>query len=301
MKYYDVKDLMDLMAGKYKNNEIILDSKETLQQLNRQEDNIEYYKKSYVAYQNILNIYADLVKEIGLQNSLQIAMLFTYLLWNGYFSEKGTHMFTDNRIASIEGLASFDVMNGRGVCISYSTMLRDLLIVCGYDSANLLNVQDDNLKLSYMPQIYRRQGRLKRVTKFDEFMSKLATDKIGNHVFTLINQDGNLYAYDPTNLTLISIKNLNEARVVNGKGKFKLKSYTSYIMNLPEESSKLLEKMYKTETFNNPYTAKYFKDTFTQLIKYLNKNSQILYEYYNRAYDDISYVAHTAREEAKKR
>jgi len=36
MKYYDAKDLVDLIAGKYKNDESILNSKETLEQLNRQ-------------------------------------------------------------------------------------------------------------------------------------------------------------------------------------------------------------------------------------------------------------------------
>ena len=34
MKYYDAKDLVDLIAGKYKNDESILNSKETLEQLN---------------------------------------------------------------------------------------------------------------------------------------------------------------------------------------------------------------------------------------------------------------------------
>ena len=301
MSHRNISDLLKILVGKYKDNERFLSSLTANGELAKKELNIYHFRHSYESYQNILEIYSDLVREFRLQNSLEIAILFTYLLWNGYFSAKGSHMYTNNRIASIEGLESFDVMNGKGACLGYSTMLRDFLITCGYDSANLLNIQDDNIKLTYTPKINRTQGKLKKITKFDEFVSKTITQYAGNHVFTLIIENGQLYAYDPTNLALISIENINEAKIVNGKGKFKLKPYTSYIANLSKKSVSVLEKLHQGKNFKNPYTLYRFREIVKSLIQYLDENVDIIGEFYNMAYEDICYVASTATDAAKKR
>lgn len=300
MKYEDMKDFMSLGL---KDNKSVLNyiHNKTTELLDIQKVNIKDFEKSYIHYQNILNIYADLVQKLNLKNSLQICMLFTYLLWNGYFSVNKKHVYTDYMTANIDGLASFDIMNGKGVCLSYSTMLRDFLIVCGYDSANLINSEDANIKYSYMPKIFRQTGRIKRITKFHEFISKIQTKNLGNHSFTLVNENDNLYIFDPTNLALIRITSINEAKVVNGKGTFKLMPDISYACNIPLESTKVLDKLCKNKTFDNPYTEEYYRKTFISLIADLNEKLDLLDIYYNRAFSDIDYVAKTALEEAKKR
>lgn len=301
MRLEDLNDFVDVMITGYKDDESILKSRKAMEMLYIQKDNIEIYEESYKCYKRILETCADLANKLGLQNSLQICMLFTYMLWNGYFSVTRNNIYTSNRLASIEGLFPFDIMNGKGVCLNYSTMLRDLLIVCGYDSANLVNIEDKNIKVGYRPDIYRKKGNERRTTKFKEFVSQLQTKKIGNHAVTLINDNGNLYAYDPTNLVLLNIKNINEARVVKGNGNFKLKPYISYITNLPKESRKVLRKLYESQAFNNPYNGEYFANTFKELIRYLKENSSLLEKYYEYVFDDISYIAQTVQEELKRK
>ena len=301
MKFEDIKNFLYVVTSSYREDESVVGSKAESKLLSEQIHNIKRFEDSYRHYQNILNSYADLAKELKLDNSLKLCMLFTYLLWNGYFSVNKKNIYTNFETAGIGGLAPFDVMNGKGVCLNYSTMLRDFLIVCGYDSANLINMQDINMQYNYMPKVFRSKGRMRRFTKFEEFISKIQVSKTGNHAFTLINEDGELYAYDPTNLALLRIMSINHARVVNGRGDFILLPYVSHGVNTDMKSIATLEKLYLYEKFTLPYTKEYFRETFISLIADLVEKQDLLDEYYNHAFSDIEYVAKTASEEAKKR
>ena len=48
------------------------------------------YEKSIINYNEMLNKYKDLALELKLKNALQISMLFSYMVWNGYYSGRNS-------------------------------------------------------------------------------------------------------------------------------------------------------------------------------------------------------------------
>ncbi len=67
--------------------------------------NEERYKYYYTfnVYNSILNKFKKLTVELKLDNSLKIADLYTYLLWNGYFSITRENNFVPDNRANIKG------------------------------------------------------------------------------------------------------------------------------------------------------------------------------------------------------
>ncbi len=287
----------DIING-YSDNKKAINSKQERKLLNKQEKNVSQLKSSMFHYNEILRKYAVLAKKIGLDNSLEICILFTYLLWNGYFSITKSNVYNDNNLASIQGAFSFDIMTGKGVCLNFSSMLRDFLIECGYNAANLLNINNENRKINYRPPIKRKYVKNKTTDKLTSYslISKIKSKKYGNHVFTLIKEGKYVYAYDPTNLLLLNIKNINVAKLVNGEGTFKLKPYISHANNLPIESRRLLKRFYNMSRFENPYCEEYFSEMFDDLVNHLDRNKKILEKYYEWSLENIKVVAGTAKE-----
>jgi len=292
----------DVING-YSDNRRALKSKLNKQLLDKQQSNVTKLESSMYHYNEILRIYADLAKQMKLDNSLEICIFFTYLLWNGYFSVTKENFYNSNNLASINGAYGFDIMTGKGVCLNFSTMLRDFLIACGYSAANLLNIADSTKKMNYSLPIKRKYVKSKSTNKdnFYSFVNKIKIRKYGNHVFTLIKEGKYVYAYDPTNLLLLNIKNINMAKLVNGTGNFKLKPYISKGNNLPKESSKLLNRFYNMSRFENPYSEEYFKQLADDLIKHLDINKKHLDNCYKLALGHIEAVSVTVEEYKSKK
>ena len=298
-----LKYIRENLVNGYSDDKSALNSKFNKMLLDKQQRNAENLEESFKHYNVILKKYSELASELELENSLEICVLFTYLLWNGYFSITKQNIYTSDGIRNIYGAHCFDIMNGKGVCINFSDMLKDFLIVCGYKSANLINVNDKNLKASYIPKITRKKfnnNNSNKKSKENLFLA-LKKYKYGTHMFTLVQEGKYLYAYDPTNFLLLDIQNINVAKLVNGKGTFKLKPYISYATNLPLESRRLLKNFYTTEKFLNPYNKEYFKELFDELVNHLDKNKNVLDIYYNSIKENIRFISNSldAYEEIK--
>lgn len=269
--------------------------------LNMQRTNIRTYENEYTHYKKILKRYAILAQSLGLENSLQVCMLFTYLLWNGYFSVTGKNVSSTKNLLSKNGLFAFDIMNGKGVCIHHSAMLRDFLNECGYKSASLSTNFNKNIEVDYIPKIRRRNEKGENNIPLMDCLVMPIQKVMGDHEFNLVYEEGRYYIYDATNILLIEIKNVNKAKLVNGTGAFSLKPNMSYSSNLPRQSRLLLDDFCKTKKFNETYNRAYFLDTFKKLIAYLQKNKNLLNYYYESVIDDIAIVASTVKRETEKK
>ena len=63
----------------------------------------ELYKESFERLQNILKTYKVLSSELNINDPLELCILFTYLLWNGYFSVSKEHTYElKKRLLNIE-------------------------------------------------------------------------------------------------------------------------------------------------------------------------------------------------------
>ena len=253
-----------------------------------------YFQDSEYYYNNILNKFKVLSKELKLANSLELSTLYTYLLWNGYFSKDKKFNYEIENRALIEGRFSYDIMNGNGVCLNFSDMLKDILNNCGYKSSTLLNrpINTKELKNNYVIDIERNAKNPKPLTKVLPIILQPLVKRMGNHAFNLIEENSKLYIYDATNLILLELNDKYIASLLVGKGEFSLKPYLSIAFN-DEKSRKLLYLLNETKEFSTPYTRKDYIITSENSMELFNSNKSLLDDYHEDINNDIVNIANS--------
>lgn len=155
-------------------------------------------------------------------------------MWNGYFSKDQSFNYQIENRSLIHGMYSFDIMNGNGVCLNFSDMLKDILNECGYNSSIILNKINNIEEMEKFCVLDIKRNVVKScnlITKVIPLLLKPIINKIGNHAFNLIEENGKLYIYDATNLLFLKLNSTTEASILAGKGEFKLTPYSSYLLN----------------------------------------------------------------------
>ncbi len=255
----------------------------------------DIYKESLVHYNHILENYGKLAKELKLDSSLDLSHLFTYMLWNGYFSVTKEHSYQLQNRLLLPGMFSFDVIKGRGVCLAYAELLNNYLSVCNKNSSVLccqIPTGKDAISFDYRPEIKRNEDSNMSSKFFSSLMSLFLgglSDKFGNHAITLVEEDGELYAYDPTNLFALNIEDSSTASIINGKGNFKLNPLATFITDPDTDPNHIYEKLLLGN--NEPaLTRKEFIFSFENLIELANGNISLLDDAYANIYSDLVFI-----------
>lgn len=249
----------------------------------------DYFLEIMKTYKLLLEKMHQLAKELNIGNSLELSILFSYLLWNGYLSKNKKHQYIDyDDEPIILGMNFINVLNGYGVCRNYSEMLKDFLNYSGYQSVILANYMSNNIKVDYIMDIQKRRIQMPGNSK--TFQIRKA-----NHAFNLIEDKG-MYIYDPTNLLLYNSKNQSVATLVNGKGKNKIFPYQSYDFCYSKEDEKMLDKLFAKEKVISPYDKTDFKSTSEITIDIMKGSHSLLEDFYDEAKIDIIGIS----EETKK-
>jgi hypothetical protein len=244
------------------------------------------YEEVLIYYKSLLKKCNSLAIELKLNNSLEVSNLFTYLLWNGYFSVNRQNKYQIEKRDLILGLYSLDLLNGIGVCLNHSDMLCDLLNQGGYKSAILVNHLDRNIKRSYLPDIKRIITKPRIKTRVSSFLLRPISKKFGNHAFNLIREKGKIYIYDSTNLTINEVIDHNTANVIVGNGKIKLNPFFSYVLNPKYTSKRVLDSLYSKD-LSSPYSEEDFKYSWEKLFDIVETNDSLVADYYEDSRKDI--------------
>lgn len=258
----------------------------------------KFYKHSQYGskncYKEVLEYYKDILKkcnylanELKLKNSLEISNLFTYLLWNGYFSKDRQNKYQIEKRNLVLGLYSIDILEGKGVCLNHSDMLCDLLNQCGYESAILINTIDKDMKRSYLPEIERTIVKPTIKTKISNIFISPISKKFGNHAFNVIKEKGKIYIYDSTNLLIYKVNDINTASLISGTGTFKINPYFSYVINHKHSAKKALDAIYSIKNLNSPYDENDFIFYWKKCIDMFKDNSTLIGDYYDDTREDI--------------
>lgn len=234
-------------------------------------------------YNELLSKISNLSKELNFQNSLELNILFSYLLWNGYLSKDKEYKFSSNDKKNIPGLFFSDIMDGRGVCLNNTEMLKDFLVFNGYSSAIVQNYYNHKSKINYEIKIRRENDDIETKEKLIEILFK----KNANHVFNLIEDNEKTYIYDPTNLSLHKVVNSYKSILINGSGEFKLFPYRSYMNCDGIEEIKLLDKLIKTKESPVSYTKEDFISTSEVDLELIRSSSYLIEKFYNEARQNI--------------
>lgn len=245
-----------------------------------------------VSYDRIIKNFSTLKSKLELNDALDISILFSYLLWNGYFSsEKKLHYCSSKNLNKI-GFLGLEVMEGQGCCLHFSALLKDFLRACGYDSAILLNhLEKVDYTHIYFPNIQRKKENISKDKPFlSKTFTKLCVYVMGDHAFNLINDSGNLSIYDATNLLYVPISDCTDGRIV---GKFvhgKLYPNFSYIFNLEKEAIQTLDLFHIGERGSYFDWIEYERKS-EELLKRFGNNQDLLLSSYQDSCDDISIVS----------
>ena len=238
-------------------------------------------------YNLLINKILLLAKELDISNSLELCILYSYLLWNGYLSKTKENVFKSYGRKFINGLYFADIMDGIGVCLNHADMLRDILKISRYTSIMLENSQDDNINVNYKLDI-ERNGVVDIPRPLSE---RLFRKKKANHVFNLIEENNKLYIYDSTNMLLYNLVDSNYSRLVNGKGKNKLFPYQSYDFTYSKEEEELLDKVIMGVNNTSPYTNEDFVSTSEVNLEIIRNSVSLLEDFYHEARIDIIGIA----------
>lgn len=253
-----------------------------------------------INYQRLLENYAKLAQELSLDTSLKIAILYTYLLWNGYFSKTKTNIFQNENKNLKSGLYSYDVMNGIGVCLNYSILFNDYLNTCGIESATIINGVKEKFERDYIPPIDRPRHKDNIISRINYLLTTPITNIIGNHAFNLIRENNKFYIYDVTNLAMLKIVNCTTAENICGTGTVVLHSLVSYLFAQNDISINVLNDFITTLNFLQcPYSRRDFICLFEELLELFNKNKKLIDDCYDEVHDDIITIANYAKVKKK--
>ena len=253
------------------------------------------YKKSLVAYQKILNNYKKLAEELKINDTLELSHLFTYMLWNGYYSINKEYYYDDNSRLMLPSMYSFDIIKGGGVCLANAELLSNYLNVCQKESTLLLCKvpnKKNSIKINYYPnvKIQYKNKKLKNILiSFASLPLKPISNFLSNHAVTLIKDNKSYYVYDPNNLVVLNILNENKASIINGTGIYDLKPITTLALNPKAINNQLLEQI----AFNNisqVYSRKEIIFSFEKIIDVLNDNIKLLDDAYENIHSQLEII-----------
>lgn len=260
--YSDIRKIAVNNNFKYKMVEDAVLFSEVVKKIEKEVNNNKLlYSELLIDYKEILEKTYTLSKELKLKNSLELSILFSHLLWNGYFSENKQFQFQKDGRKHIRGLYSLDIMKGIGVCLDISDIHKNFLNVCGFDSIIINN------------------GRYKLFGK----------NEFGNHASTLIKENDKFYIYDVTNSTMLKIKNCCNAKSIKGK-RYKLYLCDSYYINTGESEYKLLKEFKEVKDFSCPYCKEDYTNTKLRCSDLFDQNSNLLLDYHFSTKDNVDSI-----------
>lgn len=257
-----------------------------------QESRNEFSEKFDISYNAILENWIKLSSELKLTNSLELSNLFTYLLWNGYFSKTKVHNYQIEGRTLLDGFFSLDIMNGNGVCLNYSDMLKDFLNKSGINSSIIINYASKINRDNNAPELIKRKKiEPKLHTKISTAFLKPLLKKTGNHASTLIDEDGKLYIYDPTNLICAKIDDFKTASLIDGTGTFELRPYLSYGYTNSESEKITLEKLFDSSNLDSPYNKEDINLAWNNSIPLFEANKSLIEDCYSETKNDIEKIS----------
>ncbi len=255
-------------------------------------------------YTKVLENYKILANELHISSALELSHLFTYMLWNGYYSDTQEHRYNMKNRTLITNFTFLDVIKGSGVCLNYSECLQDYLLTCGKDASILFCSvpKDKTFQRDYKPQIEQKIAKNKHELLKLSILAKIVSKLLkidGNHAITLIKDDNKMFAYDPTNLLVLNIANKNTGEIINGKGNFKLLPMLTLNILVNLNSFPLIEELLNKE---NPqaYSRKEIIFSFENTTETIANNILLLDDAYTNIHSDLHYIA-TEYNKAKSR
>lgn len=253
-----------------------------------------FNKSAVKEYHEIVSSFSEYLKNKEIEDPQLIYEYYNYAMWNGYFSQEHKLQYSFDRKIFLDN-AGMSIMSGNGVCLNYADMLSLIFKEMGLNSY-VINcyVNPDNFDVTPIrtdKEIKRNIDKNddKEQNKFIEFISEnkfidfvleeIITKISGNHAITCVENNGELYFFDPTNFIYLNKIGINDLSIINGKGNIDIK----YLSNLLFENINILKIIPYTN--ENGYNEKIIEKEL------LNINIEELEQFYNKQKENIENVS----------
>ena len=241
------------------------------------------YKDSLEKYYNILKNYKILAQELNISDALELSYLFAILLYNGYFSSNKKQTYNSKDKLMLPSMYSFDVMCGKGVCLSYSELLTNYLNYCGKKSSLMVC----KVKLESSMLDYELDKQL--LMKLKEQLKFLLRKRKENHAISLIEDNGNLFAFDVTNMYVLNIINSKIAKVINEDEIFKINPSLTLSEYPNCDPYHLLEKLL-FEQIPSAFNKDDIEMAFSKILELSRENVSLFDSVYENVHSDLEFI-----------
>lgn len=191
--------------------------------------------KGVKGYKKIVKSFSEILKEEEINDVQHIYEYYNYALWNGYFSENHKLKYNLDRDIYFDN-NGMSIMSGNSVCLNYADMLSAIFKEMGFNSyvmccyVNPSNTKAEKIRTD--KDITRKIDENSTSTpiidnSFVDGISKV----FGNHAITCVENNGEVYFFDPTNLIYLEKTGINDVSIINGTGKFDLKYLPSLLFD----------------------------------------------------------------------
>lgn len=260
------------------------------------------YDRAIYSYYSILNNFTKLVKELNFDDSLGIATLFTYMLWNGYFSNGKNYTFNRGRFIDIKGFLPLNIMNGVGAGVINSIMLSDSLNYCNINSSPIICGAPYKFETSFLSKIdkdiekneYSRTKALLTHAIIYPFFRKT------NSSLTLIDDGDKYYGFSPTNFQVINILNNLEGVSVSNKDVFILNPNWSLLSNPYFDKKKVYDKLFDKKR-DNSFSYDEMRDKINNYLSIILDNIKLLEDFYENNRVNYAFINQEIRINNEKR
>ena len=254
-------------------------------------------------YQSLITDFVKLSKELKLDSSLELCELYTYMLWNGYFSKDKMMQYTPNGLNCVPNIASHLIMSGEGNCLSVNSMLTDILNRSGYDSAVLIATAKGKLK-GYHPKIEMTSNpSSSELSNYISIKQWITQELFGNHAISLVSDNNGIYVFDAQNLGVYGLESNTKARNYDGRHILKLKPYLSFYLNDKDDNYKALSRFLSSTNYNLPCSKEDYEKVWEEQLELYNANAALLDDYHsaiNYSIERINKKVEKAKELIKK-
>ena len=158
------------------------------------------YQRIEDFYRVVVSNTAELIEAFGIEDvPVKVFALYTYMYRSGYLSVDKEFKYSTN-MKDLPILNGVDVVRGRGVCRSISSMFTDVCNSVGLTASNVsVRVKPNVMKESEGLALRELDSEV-RGKKWAKIVGQVTSIvPIGNHLVTAIEHDKHSGIYDPTN------------------------------------------------------------------------------------------------------
>lgn len=235
------------------------------------------YKKIKSLYDETTKDTVKLLNDFGVKNAIEVFATYIYLYRNGFLSYNKKFQYSSN-MKDFPYLHGVDVIRGKGVCRSISSMFTDISCQFGLPASNIAVKMFDTNDVTSLTTT-----KVNVEEKKDNLSSKLI--KIlttyfpcANHLVTIIDGEG---VFDPTNDIFLNMLSKKEyADICCDEIIMKYRYFSNLFNKLINISNTNfnIEKSYST--ISRKEYIEYYK-IYKEILLLLENNKDILNRFYN--------------------